>query len=287
MPDAVARDHRCANCGEPLAGEYCSHCGQQAIDYHRPFRDLLSDAIGDILNLDARLAHTLRPLLLSPGAVAKDYVAGRRASHVPPLKSYLVAALIFFGLFTVFPSQAPVSVVIMGSPEEKALKSQAGSKQTISLPDHISFNDEWYQGAKTRAMQRPEELAHKVYENFPRAFFFFLPVFAVFLKLLYRKQGYLMDHLAFSLYYHAFVFLNFALIFVAALSGRYLPGPVRTVLLLGLLLWLVSYLPIALRRMYGGARWLTGLKLIALGVLYVGAFISAMPFIVGAALLQF
>src|SRR6185369_11684505 len=101
----------CANCAEPLAGEFCSRCGQPAIDYHRPLSDLFSDVVGDILNLDTRLIRTLRPLMFTPGAVVKDYIAGRRASHVPPLKSYLIAALIFFGLFTIFPSQAPVSVV--------------------------------------------------------------------------------------------------------------------------------------------------------------------------------
>jgi len=42
-----------------------------------------------------------------------------------------------------------------------------------------------------------------------RAFFVFLPLFALFLELLYRKQGYLVDHLIFSLYYHAFVFVMF------------------------------------------------------------------------------
>ena len=136
-------------------------------------------------------------------------------------------------------------------------------------------------------MQHPEELATKVYENFPRAVFFFLPVFALFLKLLYRKQGYLMDHLVFSLYYHAFVFLDFALIFLARQWGRYLPGPVGPLVGVVLFLWLVSYLPIALRRVYGGARWLTGVKLVALGVLYAVALLSAMPVVVGAALTQF
>jgi hypothetical protein len=51
--------------------------------------------------------------------------------------------------------------------------------------------------------------------NIPRAFFVFLPMFAHFLKLLYRKQAYLVEHLVFSLYYHAFVFLTFSLIFAA------------------------------------------------------------------------
>ena len=270
-----------------LAGDYCSHCGQHAIDLHRPFSSLVSDAVGDILNLDTRLARTLRPLMLKPGQVAKEFIAGRRAAHVPPLKSYLIAALIFFGLFTIFPSRAPVRVFVEGSPEQEAARNEGGSRTTFSLPPHIRVYDDWYQGAVTRAMKQPEEFAHAVYSNVPRAFFFLVPVFALFLELLYRKQGFLIDHLVFALYYHAFVFLDFSLLFLAARSGPYLTGLGAAAIGLVIFGWLVAYLPIALRRVYGGSRMMTGLKLATLGLLYILAFFAVMPVIFGVALLQF
>jgi hypothetical protein len=270
-----------------LAGDFCSRCGQRALDLHRPFWSLVADAVGDILNLDTRLARTLRPLLLTPGQVAKDYIAGRRAAHVPPLKSYLIAALVFFGLFTIFPSRAPVRVFVQGSPELEAARNEGGSRTTFSLPPRISYFDEWYQGAIARAMKEPEAFAHAVYSNVPRAFLFLVPVFALFLELLYRKQGYVIDHLVFALYYHAFVFLDFSLLFLTARSGRYVPGWGAAVLGLVLTVWLFAYLPIALRRVYGGSRLMTGLKLTTLGVLYVFAFFAVTPVIFGIALLQF
>ena len=277
----------CANCAEPLAGEFCSRCGQQAIDLHRPFSDLFSDVVGDILNLDTRLVRTLHPLMLKPGQVAKDYIAGRRVSHVPPLKAYLIAALIFFSLFTVFPSEAPVRVFVQGSAEEQAAKSERGSRTFFSLPPSVSYYNDWYQGAVARAMRQPEAFAHAVYSNVPRAFFFLLPLFALFLELLYRKQGYLVDHLVVALYYHAFVFLNFSLLFLASHVGPYLPAPLRIVIGLILFGWLLAYLPMALRRVYGGSRLMTGAKLVSLGVLYVLAFFTVIPVIFGVALLQF
>jgi hypothetical protein len=277
----------CANCGHVLAGDYCSRCGQHAIDLHRPFSSLVSDAVGDILNLDTRLLRTLRPLMTKPGKVAKDFIAGRRAAHVPPLKSYLIAALIFFGLFTIFPSRAPVRVFVEGSPEQEAARSEGGSRTTFSLPPHISFYDEWYQGAVARAMKQPEEFAHAVYSNVPRAFFFLVPVFALWLELLYRKQGFLIDHLVFALYYHAFVFLEFTLLFLAARSGPYVTRYGAAALGLALTGWLFAYLPIALRRVYGGSRLMTGFKLAALAVLYVLTFFTVVPVIFGVALLQF
>jgi hypothetical protein len=112
-------------------------------------------------------------------------------------------------------------------------------------------------------------------------------VFALFLELLYRKQGYLIDHLVFPLYYHAFVFLTFSLLFLVGRSGPYVTGWGAAALGLGLRGWLLAYLPMALRRVYGGSPLMTGLKLSALGTLHVLAFFTIVPVIFGVALLQF
>jgi len=56
---------------------------------------------------------------------------------------------------------------------------------------------------------------------------------------------------------------------------------------LALIAWLLAYLPIALRRVYGGSRPATGATLVTLGALYLVLFVAAMPLLVGAALLQF
>src|SRR4029450_3642367 len=63
----------CANCGRALEGPYCSACGQKAVELHRPLRELLSQAFEEMLSVDARLVRTLRPLLLKPGLVAREY----------------------------------------------------------------------------------------------------------------------------------------------------------------------------------------------------------------------
>jgi hypothetical protein len=63
----------------------------------------------------------------------------------------------------------------------------------------------------------------------------------VLLELFYRRAGYYVDHLDRS--------IGFALV-----------G------------WLLAYLPIALRHVYGGSRWLTGVKLVGLGLTYLAVF---------------
>ena len=167
---------------------------------------------------------TLRPLMLTPGQVAKDYIAGRRASHVPPLKSYLIAALIFFSLFTVFPSPAPVARIHPGLGRRGGREERARRPHVVQPSAAHRCVRRLVPGGERRAMRQPEAFARAFYANIPRAFFVFLPLFALFLELLYRKQGYLVDHLVFSLYYHAFVFVMFSLLFLAGRLAPFLPG---------------------------------------------------------------
>jgi len=280
----------CANCGEILAGRFCANCGQAARDLHRPFQSLFADLVGDVLSVDTRFARTLRPLLFRPGHVSKEYLAGRRVAHVPPLRAYLIAALVFFGLFTVFPTRSPpVYVYTSGSVEagELAKSSTRGSRVTIELPKRVWFGDRRFQEVSARARADPEAFARLSYRNVPRAFFLFLPIFAVMLELFYRKQGYYIDHLVFALYYHAFVFLTFATLFLLG-RAAWLPDLLASPLRWALLLWLIAYLPIALRRVYGGSWTKTAFKVISLGVLYLVGFVAiGFPFILFMAMMTF
>jgi hypothetical protein len=106
--------------------------------------------------------------------------------------------------------------------------------------------------------------------NLPRAFFVLLPVVALLLKLFYWRQGYYLDHLIFALYHHAFSFV--ALTFLVILGRPWVPDWLSTPLVLILWLWLFVSLPIALRRVYGGSRWMTFLKFTGLLATYFFAF---------------
>ena len=94
--EAHALPARGANCGRALHGPYCSACGQKVVDFHRPLRELLSQAVEETLSVDARLVRTLRPLLFRPGMVTPEYLSGHRIGHIPPLEAYLISALVFF-----------------------------------------------------------------------------------------------------------------------------------------------------------------------------------------------
>jgi len=39
----------CKNCGKPVEGRYCEHCGQLAASFHRPIWALISETVSDSL----------------------------------------------------------------------------------------------------------------------------------------------------------------------------------------------------------------------------------------------
>lgn len=266
---SAAEPRACLNCGEPLRGPYCWRCGQEDLDLHRPLKQLARDAVGDLFNLDTRFLRTLLPLLFRPGFLIREYLAGRRVRFVQPLKMYLLATLIFFSLVALLPRKHFTVV----RTTEKPLEAPTGGVR-FSLPT-IDDQSTWFaqriEEASDNAQKDPDRFGATVMANLPRAFFLLLPAFALLLKLFYWKQDrYYLDHLIFALYFHAFVFA--ALTLRIGLTRPWMPGWIGTPLAILLWLWLFSYLPIALRRVYGGTRTKTALKLTGLLASYAVVF---------------
>src|SRR5436190_10873829 len=86
----------CENCGAPLTGEFCSKCGQHAIDYRRSLFRVVIDAADSFLNWDTKFLKSIGLLLIRPWKLTNDFNAGRRARYVHPLRLYLLASIAFF-----------------------------------------------------------------------------------------------------------------------------------------------------------------------------------------------
>ena len=94
LPPAESPD--CLNCGTQLKGQYCRNCGQRSRSRLISLWELISDAFGDLFEIDSRLWQTLVPLMIRPGRLTHDYLQGRRARYMPPFRMYLVLSLLFF-----------------------------------------------------------------------------------------------------------------------------------------------------------------------------------------------
>lgn len=91
--------HDCPNCGTPLppAFEYCPTCGQENHELKVPFRHFAYELVEGLLHFDTKVWNTLRTML-RPGRITQDFLAGKRARYVPPVRLYIFVSVVFFFL---------------------------------------------------------------------------------------------------------------------------------------------------------------------------------------------
>ncbi len=93
-------ESRCPNCDEPISADFCPSCGQRQGELIPPLKTWVSEALDEILLVEARLPRSLRALVWPPGFLTEEWWGGRRSRYVSPLRLYLLAAVPFFVFFT-------------------------------------------------------------------------------------------------------------------------------------------------------------------------------------------
>ncbi len=279
------RSVACLNCGTPLAGPFCSACGQRDIPPYPSVRELAIDAFWELSGWDGRFAATVRKLVTTPGALTRDFLEGRRARYLSPVRLYLMASLVYFVLAAAAPG-APGSntTVALGGVQIGGGASAAGR---VSIREQVAINTGHpLTGAKRdsalaeiarapkvfrpllrRAVLDPVNFKQGMKETMPRMLFALLPVFAAIVAIFYRKRNY-PEHLYFAVHLHAFVFLALTLGVLARFTHS---DAVLSVAQLAELVWIPVYATIAFRRTYGGSISRTLAKELGIGFIYFWA----------------
>ena len=104
-----SRPAACLNCGTPLSGAFCAACGQRDVPAYPTVRELAKDAFSELSGWDGRFAVTLRRLIGRPGMLTREFLEGRRARYVSPLRLYLVASVAYFVVASAAPDVDPPS----------------------------------------------------------------------------------------------------------------------------------------------------------------------------------
>ena len=289
----------CRNCQTPVSAEYCPQCGQREGRAEQRFLDLAGDLLGDVLDMDSRFWRTLVYLLFRPGFLSAEFIAGRRARYLPPLRLYLVISFIVFLVMSfgaaqvmdqqgggVRPDNDKVIVAVNGD-ELAEVMNEAGDPNDFSL--NLGISDEnspaWLQDAESRIEQNagklqddPGRFMETMLDYLPQMMFLLLPVFALLIQLLYLGSAFhYLQHLVFSLHYHSFVYLLYLLAQVIELAAVHMDS--------WLFMGLVIYLPLALRRTYGSGWAGAAFKSLFIYISY--AFILIFGFAAVAALALF
>ncbi len=294
QPPATTEAPYCRNCGAPLAGTFCSDCGQSG-DVHVPTtHELIHEALEGITHSDSRLWVTLKYLLFIPGKLTNEFIAGRRVSYLPPMRLYLVLSVAFFLLLPApnadLGGEEPVQIGlnadgVVAAPASPANGHTAPHAVRKLPPAERCKSIESDLGPRTQRFLRNtcervladngKTFEHNIATTFPKAMFIFLPLIAFFNMLMYwwPRQRYAV-HLLFFVHVHAFAFLAFTLMWLLGTIGDWLPALRGTlqVLQAAIGLWVPFYILKALRRVFGRSRWNTLVKATALLLIYVTVF---------------
>lgn len=246
---------------------------------------LLRDAIEDQFAINSALPRTLGALVLRPGLLTAEYLAGRIARYIPPVRLYLVASVLFFLLLSLSSflrsESGPVGDGAIGSTEDlqvldvRILDDGAYfgvQTDTETAPDTvIVWLNLGHDRINERAAARIRELggaspgqigravATAALGRAPAGMFVLLPVFALLLKLAYARSGrFYVQHFIFALHTHAFAFL------LLTLSLPFADTPVQGLVLL----WIAAYSFLAMRRVYQGRFLGTFVRFLGLAFAY-------------------
>jgi len=255
----------CLNCGHPFGDtlpKFCPSCGQETTLRPPRLGEFLQQFGGAYFSTEGALWRTLKLLVMRPGELTRQYLAGRRKHYVLPLRLYLSISLVVLLLLRLAGGGTTVKVeldpaartavaaenrnfdmVLMGG-------SRAGLRQGVFYCENAP---KWLcQRLQRRLVADPQEMARQFVEvkerfiaNLGAAMFLLLPAFALWLKLCYWNRGlHFTEHLVFALHLHAFWFIALLLTMP---DKPWLGVPAAVAVPLHTLL--------AMRRVYGGRLW--------------------------------
>jgi RNA polymerase subunit RPABC4/transcription elongation factor Spt4 len=89
----------CRNCGEPLPSDakFCHLCSQKYTDGKITLREVWRDFVESVLNFDAKIFRTIGALFI-PGKLTIEYFKGKHISYVPPVRIFLIMAVLHFAI---------------------------------------------------------------------------------------------------------------------------------------------------------------------------------------------
>ncbi|MBS1493575.1 MAG: DUF3667 domain-containing protein [Bacteroidetes bacterium] len=174
----------CTNCGAALIGKFCSNCGQKKFTLHDlTISKFIFNFFEDFFKFDSNVFRTLRYLLFRPGFLSAEYVKGRIASYVKPLKLFVFTCVV---------------VVFLG---------QYIAKNDYSFPlEELSFFQAKVEKISVEKNMGKEAFIEKFnsvyFSKIPFYFLIVVVVFTIILSLIFFKQKRVIaEHLVFSLHF--------------------------------------------------------------------------------------
>ena len=128
------KEKSCLNCNAVIYGTYCHICGQQNTEPKDTFGHLAAHLISDIFHFDGKFFSSAKYLLFRPGFLTYEYVRGRRASYLNPIKMYVFISAVFFIFFlTVYKPEQ-----LLSRPENQKVTTAGVMKELTDQKEDIT-----------------------------------------------------------------------------------------------------------------------------------------------------
>lgn len=138
---AHAHGAPCANCGTPVQGNYCGHCGQKG-HLHKSVLHLGEELIHGLFHFDTKGWRTLPLLIARPGQLTRRYIDGQRTRFVSPLALFLFMMFFMFFIFSLtMGTSSDPGIVTVGKDgnavfEKKMNEKIAHQKEVVAEAEH-------------------------------------------------------------------------------------------------------------------------------------------------------
>ena len=214
----------CENCGTKLEGPFCHRCGQHDFDFSRSFGHVFHEALENFFHFEGKFFRNIVTLLFHPGRLTAEFHAGKRAAQMPPLRLYIFVSILFF--FVSFAGSKRSDGLLIPDMDAGARAEFAQELQKVAKenPDQAARIQKFQEllptagapaarpadaspapppaaAADESALERSlreksayalthqNEIAEAFLHAIPKMLLFCLPIFALYLRLLFRKAG--------------------------------------------------------------------------------------------------
>src|SRR4051812_2429719 len=120
---------RCVECGADVSGRYCAQCGEAVAHHDYSLKHVAEEALETVAHVDGRVFSTFRALILEPGLLAVNFLAGRRKSQMGPVQLFLVCNVLYF-LMQPFSAAAPFTSTLSMQTTMRSWSGLAGRMVT-------------------------------------------------------------------------------------------------------------------------------------------------------------
>ncbi|WP_439473722.1 DUF3667 domain-containing protein [Algoriphagus formosus] len=164
----------CKNCGNPVEGNFCAHCGQSRQVGRINFSNFLQELSTTVFQIDRGLFFTIWEMVIRPGVSLRNFLEGKRKPYFKPFAYLLTLSTVYFLL--------------------------------AELTDQSTWLDDFYSGWMSGASDFEQESNAEIVlawfvKNYRLSTLFLLPIYSFASFLSFRKFGYnYLEHIVINSY---------------------------------------------------------------------------------------